>query len=165
MRIGLAFAWLLLAAAPALAQVPPSADERAHYAGLFAASARNDAATITRLAASGAAVDARRSWADAAARRRVRESPRAMRALVKAGANPNALERPLRHRDDRRRRRRCAHARRVARARRQRRQRDEPLRRNRTDRSGTPRPRRRRAHTRARRARRSITSATSAGPR
>jgi len=54
MRIGLALAWLLLAAAPTLAQVPPSADEVAHYDGLFAASVRNDAARITRLAASPA---------------------------------------------------------------------------------------------------------------
>ena len=37
----------------ALAQVPPSAAERAGYTGLFAAAARGDAADITRLAASG----------------------------------------------------------------------------------------------------------------
>ena len=94
MRIGSALAWLLLAAAPALAQVPPSAEERAHYHGLFAASARNDAATVTRLAASGTAVDARdghgRTPLHVAAYAKAHD---AMRALVKAGANPNALER------------------------------------------------------------------------
>ena len=86
MRIGLAPAWLLLAAAPALAQVPPSADERAHYDGLFAASARNDAAAITRLAATGTAVDARdghgRTALHVAAYAKAHD---AMRALVNAG--------------------------------------------------------------------------------
>lgn len=93
MRIGLAFA-LLVAAAPALAQVPPSADERARYDGLFAASARNDAATIARLAASGTTVDARdgheRTPLHVAAYAKAHD---AMRALVAARANPNALER------------------------------------------------------------------------
>jgi len=93
MRIGLALAWLLLAAAPTLAQVPPSADEVAHYDGLFAASVRNDAARITRLAASGTAVDARdghgRTPLHVAAYAKAHD---AMRALVRAGANPNALE-------------------------------------------------------------------------
>ena len=93
MRIGLALAWLLLAAAPTLAQVPPSADEVAHYDGLFAASVRNDAARITRLAASGTAVDARdghgRTPLHVAAYAKAHD---AMRALVRAGGNPNALE-------------------------------------------------------------------------
>ena len=93
MRIGLAFT-LLVAAAPALAQIPPSADERARYDGLFAASARNDAATIARLAASGTTVDARdgheRTPLHVAAYAKAHD---AMRALVAAGANPNALER------------------------------------------------------------------------
>jgi ankyrin repeat protein len=94
MRIGSAWALLLVIAVPALAQVPPSADERAQYVGLFAASVRDDAAAIARLVASGSAVDARDAYGrtplHVAAYAKARA---AMRALVKAGANPNALER------------------------------------------------------------------------
>ena len=93
MRIGPAVATLLLAAAPAWAQVPPSAEQRSHYDGLFAAAMRNDAAAITGLAASGN-VDARdsdgRTPLHVAA---YAKAHAAMRALVAAGANPNALER------------------------------------------------------------------------
>ena len=93
MRIGSALASLLLVAASALAQVPPSVDERKHYDGLFAASALDDAVTITRLAADGTAVDARdghgRTPLHVAAHAKAHD---AMRALVKAGANPNALD-------------------------------------------------------------------------
>ena len=65
---------LLLAAAPAAAQVPPSAEERAGYDGFLAAAARGDAAAIrTHVAAYGGHREA-------------------MRALVAAGADPNALE-------------------------------------------------------------------------
>ena len=92
MRIGPAVATLLLAAAPAWAQVPPSAEQRSHYDGLFAAAMRNDAAAITGLAASGN-VDARdsdgRTPLHVAA---YAKAHAAMRALVAAGANPNALE-------------------------------------------------------------------------
>ncbi|MEO8741110.1 MAG: ankyrin repeat domain-containing protein [Casimicrobiaceae bacterium] len=84
---------VLLSVSVSIAQVPPSEPERNGYTGLFAAAARGDAAGITRLAGAGAAIDARdgygrtplhvaayAGWHDA------------MRALVKAGANPNALE-------------------------------------------------------------------------
>jgi len=77
----------------AQAQMPPTAEERAHYTGLLAAAARGDAPDIGKLAAGGANVDVRDGY---------RRTPlhvaaygahhQAMRVLVKAGANPNALE-------------------------------------------------------------------------
>jgi uncharacterized protein len=75
-------------------QVPPSAKERAGYAGLLAAAARGDAAEIRTLIARGAKVEARdrysRTPLHVAAYGGHHE---AMRALVAVGANPNALER------------------------------------------------------------------------
>ena len=87
-------ALLLAGAAPAHAQVAPSTTERAGYTGLFAAAARGDAAEIARL------VRRRRRCHGArrqcAARRCTsppsRRNATAMRALVKAGADPNALD-------------------------------------------------------------------------
>ena len=80
--------------ASAVAQVPPTQAERASYGGLFAAAARGDVAEIERLAASGKPVDARddhgRTPLHVAAFARQRD---AMRALVRAGADTNALER------------------------------------------------------------------------
>jgi uncharacterized protein len=78
---------------PALAQVPPSATERAGYSGLFAAAARGDAAVITALTAAGSKPDAR----DARGRTPLHVAAYgghrgAMAALVAAGADPNALE-------------------------------------------------------------------------
>ena len=76
------------------AQVPPSPTEQAGYTGLLAAAARGDAAEIRRLAAGGSSPDVRdayqRTPLHVAAYHRHHE---AMRALVTAGANPNALER------------------------------------------------------------------------
>ena len=89
----------LLAAASVMvssvsAQVPPSAAEGAAYGGLFQAAARGDATAIARLAAAGSAVDVRDAYArtplHVAAYYRQQD---AMRALVNAGADPNALER------------------------------------------------------------------------
>ena len=78
---------------PAVAQVPPSANELAAYTGLFAAAARGDGNEIARLVAGGSAVDARddhgRTPLHVAAHGGQRD---AMRALVTAGANPNALD-------------------------------------------------------------------------
>lgn len=86
---GLAFAF----ACAAIAQVPPSAGEQAQYAGLFAAAQRGDTREIARLAASGSSVDVRdahgRTPLHVAAYAR---HAGAMRALVQAGADPNALE-------------------------------------------------------------------------
>jgi len=83
-----------LLAAPTRAQVPPTAAERAAYTGLFAAAAQGDIAQAERLARSGARVDERdgrgRTPLHVAAYFCQRE---AMRALVRAGADPNALDR------------------------------------------------------------------------
>jgi len=75
------------------AQRPPSAGEVRAYAGLFAAAARGEAPRIAQLAAAGERVDAR----DAQGRTPLHVAAfgghvEAMRALVKAGADPNALE-------------------------------------------------------------------------
>lgn len=84
---------LLLAGASALAQVAPSPAEVTAYRGLFAAASRGDSAQIAKLAASGGNVKARdahgRTPLHVAAFARQHD---AMRALVKAGADPNALE-------------------------------------------------------------------------
>jgi ankyrin repeat protein len=85
-----ALAW----AASAAAQVPPSPPERAGYAGLLAAAAAGDAAQIVALTARGERPDVR----DAYERTPLHVAAygghhAAMRALVAAGANPNALER------------------------------------------------------------------------
>ena len=84
---------LLLAATASHAQVPPTAGEKSAYAGLFAAAARGDAEGIKRLVARGARTDVRdghnRTPLHVAAYGRHHE---AMRALVSAGAAPNALE-------------------------------------------------------------------------
>jgi ankyrin repeat protein len=76
------------------AQVPPSEAERAQYRGLFAAAARGDAREIELIAAPGARVDERdghdRTPLHVAAYAGRHD---AMRALVRAGADPNALDR------------------------------------------------------------------------
>jgi uncharacterized protein len=76
------------------AQVAPSPGDKAAYSGILAAAARGDATQIKTLIAKGAQPDVRDSY---------RRTPLhvaaygkhhdAMRALVAAGANPNALER------------------------------------------------------------------------
>jgi len=88
-----AAAALWIASALAGAQVPPTPAEVARYTGLFAAAARGDAPEILRLAASGADLAARdgygRTPLHVAAFAGRHE---AMRALAKAGVDPNALE-------------------------------------------------------------------------
>ena len=90
----LAFALALTSGGTPQAQRAPSSQEIAAYAGLFAAAHAGDAAAIVRLAAAGAPVDVRdgygRTPLHVAAYAGRGE---AMRALVRAGANPNALER------------------------------------------------------------------------
>jgi len=75
------------------AQVPPAASEKAAYAGLFAAAAQGDAAQVKALVATGAKVDVKdghgRTPLHVAAYGSKHD---AMRALVAAGADPNALE-------------------------------------------------------------------------
>ena len=86
--------FLVAFATAAGAQVPPSAAEKSAYKGLHAAAARGDAQDIKRLVARGAQPDVRddynRTPLHVAAYGRHHE---AMRALVAAGASPNALER------------------------------------------------------------------------
>jgi ankyrin repeat protein len=88
---------LLLLAQLALcahAQVAPSPAEQAAYTGLLAAAARGDAAEIKALTAKGAKADIRDGYArtplHVAAYGKRHD---AMRALVAAGVDPNALER------------------------------------------------------------------------
>ena len=94
MRVPTLLLLLFAVAVPASSQVPPSAAERGAYQGLFLAAARGDAAEIARLAAAGSAVDARDSYARTPLHVAAYFGQRdAMRALAKAGADPNALER------------------------------------------------------------------------
>ena len=88
------FALALLALTPtAAAQTAPSAAQIAGYVGLHRAAHRGDAATIARIAAEGAALEAR----DAAGRTPAHvaafaSNDEALRALAEAGADMNALE-------------------------------------------------------------------------
>jgi uncharacterized protein len=80
-------------ASVAHAQTPPSSVERAGYAGLLAAALQGDAVEIEALTARGEEPDVR----DAHERTPLHVAAhggyhRAMRVLVAAGANPNALE-------------------------------------------------------------------------
>lgn len=83
-----------LAASVAVAQVAPSADERARYTGLFAAASNGDAAALEAALRAGGRVDARDGY-DRTPLHVAAYAGRhdAMRALVRAGADPNALER------------------------------------------------------------------------
>jgi ankyrin repeat protein len=85
---------LAMLATPVAAQVAPSESERAAYRGLFAAAARDDADAIARLAQQGDPLDAR----DGTGRTPLIVAAHlgrhaAMRALVRAGADANALDR------------------------------------------------------------------------
>jgi ankyrin repeat protein len=93
MAAWLALAFLILAAIPAAAQIAPGAAEVTAYRGLHAAAAKGDVADIERLAKSGAALEARdghdRTPLHVAAFRRQYD---AARALLRLGADPNALD-------------------------------------------------------------------------
>jgi len=86
-------AFVASAASLAHAQVPPTPAELAAYNGLFAAAAKGDAAAVAKLASSGANVNARddrgRTPLHVAAFMKQRD---AMKALVDAGADANALD-------------------------------------------------------------------------
>ena len=85
--------FLLAFAAPASAQIPPNADELAAYRGLHAAAAQGDTAAIDRLAASKTPIDARDGYGRTPLHVAVfLKQPAAARALVRHGADANALE-------------------------------------------------------------------------
>ncbi len=83
----------LTLALPTSAQIAPGATEIAAYRGLHAAAAAGDSAAIDRLAAGGAAIEGRdshrRTPLHVAA---FLKQPAAARALLRHGADPNALE-------------------------------------------------------------------------
>jgi ankyrin repeat protein len=78
---------------PAAAQIPPSTSELAAYRGLHAAAAKGDTTEIDRLLKSGAAIDAHDGYARTPLHVAIYRSqgPAAL-ALIKAGADANALE-------------------------------------------------------------------------
>ena len=92
--IRLAAALTFLVSTATSAQIGPSPSEKTAYRGLFAAAASGDATTIARLAASGGSVSERDGYGRTPLHVAAYASRSdAMRALVKAGADPNALER------------------------------------------------------------------------
>lgn len=94
-RMSLAAAMLSVAATidPTAAQTPPSPEELKIYAGLHEAAAKGDAAEIERLIAAGEKLDIQDSRSRTPLHVAVFfKHYSAVRALLKAGANPNALE-------------------------------------------------------------------------
>ena len=92
MKAALTFALVALAAS-ALAQNAPSREELAIYAGLHEAAAKGDVAEIEKLIAEGEKPNIQ----DSKSRTPLHvaaymKQPAAVRALLKLGANPNALE-------------------------------------------------------------------------
>jgi ankyrin repeat protein len=84
---------LSLIAGTAAAQVPPSPQELASYAGLHAAAAKGDVAEIEKLVKAGSRIDLQDSHSRTPLIVAVYMKQRdAARALVKLGANPNALD-------------------------------------------------------------------------
>ena len=92
MRAWLTIVFLALTV-PASAQVAPSAAEIAAYHGLHAAAAKDDAAEIERLVKTGAAIDVRDNYQRTPLHVAIYKSHGdAARALLRLGADPNALE-------------------------------------------------------------------------
>ena len=86
-------AFITCVTAASYAQVPPSSAEKAEYSELLAAASQGDAVKIKKLAKTGVKIDER----DAYGRTPLHVAAfgahhAAMRALVEAGADPNALE-------------------------------------------------------------------------
>jgi hypothetical protein len=90
---GLVIAENPIAASRGQAQTPPNAAELKIYAGLHEAAAKGDAAEITRLVAAGEKVDIQDSKSRTPLHVAVfLKKYDAVRALLKAGANPNRLD-------------------------------------------------------------------------
>jgi hypothetical protein len=93
MRCLIAIVGLLAAAATAQAQNPPSREDLAIYAGLHEAAAKGDVAAIERLVAAGEKPDIQDSKSRTPLIVAVyMKQYDAARALLKHGANPNAME-------------------------------------------------------------------------
>lgn len=83
------FYWIV----PTYAQTPPSSTEIAQYRGLLAAAARGDVAEIKAFIAKGEKPDVKDTYGRTPLHvATYRGHHEAMRVLVNAGANPNALE-------------------------------------------------------------------------
>jgi ankyrin repeat protein len=91
--LAMAAVWFGSAIGAAHAQTPPSAAELKIYAGLHEAAAKGDAAEITKLIAEGEKVNIQDSKSRTPLHVAVFfKKYDAVRALLKAGANPNAIE-------------------------------------------------------------------------
>jgi ankyrin repeat protein len=92
-RAAFAFVMLTVALTGALAQTAPTRDEIAIYAGLHEAAAKGDVAEIEKLIAEGERVNIQDSRSRTPLHVAVyMRQHAAARALLKRGANPNALE-------------------------------------------------------------------------
>lgn len=93
MLIRLVVATLVLAVLPAVAQVPPGANDIATYRGLHAAAAKGDAPAIEKLVKDGAALEARDGGGRTPLHVAVHlKQADAARALIRLGADANALD-------------------------------------------------------------------------
>ena len=94
MRPVLTWLWMVIAASPAAAQVPPSPEDLSNYTGLHAAAATGEVVAIATLIASGTNPNARDLMGHTPLHVAVfQRQYAAARALLAGRADPNALER------------------------------------------------------------------------
>ena len=94
MRPVLIWLWMVIAASPAAAQVPPSPEDLSNYTGLHAAAATGEVVAIATLIASGTNPNARDLMGRTPLHVAVfQRQYAAARALLAGRADPNALER------------------------------------------------------------------------
>ena len=94
MRPVLTWLWMVIAASPAAAQVPPSPEDLSNYTGLHAAAATGEVVAIATLIASGTNPNARDLMGRTPLHVAVfQRQYAAARALLAGRADPNALER------------------------------------------------------------------------